>query len=244
MKKAFPVWLTATAGPPHQQRNPDCCASFAASRTCQACGAKVGNLRPRSHRTRRCLTLHAKNGAHYCQLECLHSIANNFKQHQRICKSAYVSCVNWALLLFLLKFLKICCHSHFNRAAKLSHPVVVFLIVVVDGPPTPIRMATCIPNPAHATYQLITKCSAALTLMCASVLTPMDSRVPMKGQVRLCLWISFRMDATGRRAGLFPAAALRARPVQKEQVPEVRGCLHLQQVTPRPHSASGHATSA
>ncbi len=44
-------------------------------------------LRLRSHRTRRCWQmLHTKNGTHCCHLECSHSIANNCKQHQRICK--------------------------------------------------------------------------------------------------------------------------------------------------------------
>ncbi len=48
-------------------------------------------LRPHSHRTRRCSQmLHAKNGTHSCQLECSHSIANNCKQHQRICKQICV----------------------------------------------------------------------------------------------------------------------------------------------------------
>ena len=31
-----------------------------------------------------------KNGTHCCQLECSHSIANNCKQHQRICKQIYM----------------------------------------------------------------------------------------------------------------------------------------------------------
>ena len=48
--------------------------------------AKTLGLRPRSHRTRRCSQmLHAKNGTHCCLLECSHSIANNCKQHQKIC---------------------------------------------------------------------------------------------------------------------------------------------------------------
>ncbi len=48
-------------------------------------------LGPRSHRMRRCSQmLHAKNGTHCYQLECSHSIANNCKQHQTICKQICV----------------------------------------------------------------------------------------------------------------------------------------------------------
>ena len=54
-------------------------------------GNPDANLRPRSHRTRRCSQMwHAKNATHYCQLECSHSIANSCKQHQRICKQMCV----------------------------------------------------------------------------------------------------------------------------------------------------------
>ena len=49
------------------------------------------HLRPCSHRTQRCSQmLHAKNETHYCPLECSHSIANNCKQHQMICKQICV----------------------------------------------------------------------------------------------------------------------------------------------------------
>ncbi len=53
--------------------------------------ASSKTFRPHSHRTQRCSQmLHAKNGTHCCQLECSHSIANNCKQHQRVCKQICV----------------------------------------------------------------------------------------------------------------------------------------------------------